>query len=85
MYEVFLATSAVKALRKIDRKTAVRIARNIQSLAQTARPQGCRKIVGAESSYRIRIGDYRIVYEIDDANLRVNVRAVGHRRDIYRN
>jgi mRNA interferase RelE/StbE len=56
----------------------------IADLAETPRPDGVRKIVGSEDAYRIRVGDYRIVYKIVDRVLTVFVVRVGHRKDVYR-
>lgn len=55
----------------------------IQRLADNPRPPGCRKIVGSENDWRIRVGDYRIVYEIDDSGHKVIVFHVKHRKDVY--
>ena len=54
----------------------------ILNLAENPRPNGCKKLVGRDG-YRIRIGNYRVIYEIFDAELLVDVIAVGHRKDIY--
>ena len=60
-----------------------RLAGVIASLADEPRPPGCRKLEGHSSRYRVRSGDYRIVYEVRDAELLVLVFFIGHRRDIY--
>lgn len=61
-----------------------RIASAIDALADDPRPSGCKKLVGSEHTYRIRVGDYRIVYDIQGAKLVVSVIRVRHRRDVYR-
>lgn len=61
-----------------------RIASAIDTLADDPTPYGCKKLVGSEHTYRIRVGDYRIVYEIQSAKLVVSVIRVRHRRDVYR-
>ena len=61
-----------------------RVFRRIDRLQVEPCPAGCRKLAGREGVYRIRVGDYRIIYQIEDAALLVLVIAVGHRRDIYR-
>ena len=57
---------------------------SIESLDSDARPSGCKKLVGSDHTYRIRIGDYRVVYDIHDDKLIVLVVRVRHRRDVYR-
>jgi len=84
MYEVTIETGAAKGLRKLPKETLQRIAQELRSLSQDARPPGCRKIVGSENAYRIRVGDYRIVYRVDERLNRVAVQAIGHRKDVYR-
>ena len=56
----------------------------IEDLADDPMPVGCKKLVGSEHTYRIRVGDYRIVYDIQNANLTVFVIRIRHRRDVYR-
>lgn len=55
----------------------------IRALGEISRPAGCRKLTGRDG-WRIRVGDYRVIYDIDDENRRVTVLHVGHRRDVYR-
>ncbi len=78
------AKSATKDLRGIDRQWIPRILTAIEGLGEEPRPVGCKKLAGAEHSYRIRVGDYRVVYEIQDDALLVFVIRVRHRRDVYR-
>jgi mRNA interferase RelE/StbE len=68
----------------LERPTQVRIAHAIDSLADDPRPRGAVKLAGDQDFYRLRAGDYRIIYSITDEKLIVLVIAVGHRRDIYR-
>jgi mRNA interferase RelE/StbE len=83
-YHVEIARSAVKDLRGIDRSWIPKIMATIESLESDPRPSGCKKLVGSEHTYRIRIGDYRVVYELRDDKLIVLVVRVRHRRDVYR-
>lgn len=83
-YRVELTPSAARQLRKLDPRDRVRVAAAIDLLASTPRPPNARKLVGIDDAWRVRTGDFRIVYEIDDGVLRILVLAVGHRRDIYR-
>jgi len=84
MYEVIVEAGAAKGLRRLPADVVRRIARQIRGLTADARPAGCRKLTESENAYRIRVGDYRIVYEVEDARRRVLVQAIGHRKDIYR-
>ena len=56
----------------------------MQPLAHHPRPDGCRKLQGSDDAYRIRVGDYRVIYTVDDAVLIVAVERVSHRREVYR-
>ena len=78
------ARSATKDLRGIDRKWIPKIVAEIAGLAEDPRPDGCKKLVGSEHTYRIRIGDYRVIYDIQDEILVVLIVRIRHRRDVYR-
>ena len=83
-YDVFIKPSALKELEAVgSKKDRQRIVRAILSLAQDPRPAGCRKLSGRDR-YRLRSGQYRIVYAVQDAILVVTIMKVGHRRDVYR-
>lgn len=83
-YTVQLAPAAKRQLRKLDRSIQERVVRGLDKLEKDPRPPGVEKMEGDESTYRIRMGEYRIVYEIRDKVLVVLVLKVGHRREIYR-
>ena len=83
-YAISFARSARKQLQVLDRALALRIVGRIESLAVTPRPVGCVKLEGGAGLWRIRVGDYRVIYEIDDDHRRIDVSAVRHRRDAYR-
>ena len=83
-YEIVLAPSAARALRKLDAQARLRIQAVVELLAEEPRPPGAKKLAGGEGEWRVRSGDYRVIYEIDDGVLVVLVLAVGHRREIYR-
>lgn len=83
MTRVEVAAAAVRQLRKLDRSAQRRVQAAIELLAAEPRPNGARKLVGGDGEWRVRTGDYRIVYEIHDNVLLVLVIAVGHRREIY--
>ncbi|MBI2957860.1 MAG: type II toxin-antitoxin system RelE/ParE family toxin [Chloroflexi bacterium] len=82
-YRVVIGSSAEKELKKTPALVRERIARKVLSLEDDPRPRGVRKLSGREE-YRIRVGDYRILYTIVDSEFLVTVLALGHRREIYR-
>lgn len=84
LYAVSFRRSAEKDLRRLDDATQRRILRAASGLAREPRPAGCRKLHGSESGFRIRVGDYRIVYTVDDEVLVVAIERVRHRREVYR-
>ena len=83
-YKVSVARSARKSLQAIDRQVSLRIITRLESLARNPRPPGCVKLEGGSQLWRIRIGAYRVVYEIDDKSRTVDVSVIRHRRDVYR-
>jgi len=82
-YRLVFRKSVTKDLRRLPRKDVARIVKCFQGLADNPRGRGCERLSG-EERYRVRVGVYRIVYEIKDDLLIVVVVKVGHRRDIYR-
>jgi mRNA interferase RelE/StbE len=84
MYRVLLERGAEKDLNRLDLETHNRVVAAIQALAANARPPGCRKLVGGKNDWRIRVGDYRVLYEIADEIRVVRVNRVRHRREVYR-
>lgn len=82
-YAITILRSAQKQLAKIDRKQQTSIISSIQQLSENPRPAGCKKLSG-RPAWRIRIGTYRVIYEIKDAELVILIVDIGHRRDIYR-
>jgi len=82
-YTVIILRSAQRQLARIDRQDQPRIISAIQALADDPRPPGCKKLTGRDA-WRIRVGVYRVIYEIDDDRLRVLVVAIGHRGGVYR-
>ena len=83
-YAVTFATSARKELERLDRQLVNRIFPAIESLAQNPRPARCIKLSGVQNRWRIRVGDYRVVYQIFDDDKVVDIVAVRHRREAYR-
>jgi mRNA interferase RelE/StbE len=83
-YRIDVAPRAERALRKLPITVQQSIDRLFKVLAENPRPPGCVKLVGEERAYRVRTGDYRVLYEIYDDRLVVLVVRVAHRRDVYR-
>lgn len=84
MYKLFIKRSAERDLRKLPITTLRQINRRILALRTNPRPPGVRKLAGALEGWRIRVGDYRIVYQIDDSTQTVTIVRVKHRREVYR-
>ncbi|MEO8625931.1 MAG: type II toxin-antitoxin system RelE/ParE family toxin [Candidatus Limnocylindrales bacterium] len=82
-YRLVFKRSAAKELEELPAKVRPRVVERVDALAGNPRPIGCEQLSG-EKKYRIRQGDYRIVYGIDDAALIVTIVKIGHRRDVYR-
>ncbi|MBV9788275.1 MAG: type II toxin-antitoxin system RelE/ParE family toxin [Chloroflexi bacterium] len=83
MYAVVIVRSAQKELARLPSADYARVLAAIDALAATPRPAGCVKLTGSEF-WRIRVGQYRVVYAIKDTELIVTVVKVGNRRDVYR-
>ena len=81
-YKLFIERAANKELSKISHKEQTRIINAIKNLSDNPRPAGVKKLTGRDA-WRIRIGSYRIIYEIQDDNLVILVVHIGHRKDIY--
>jgi mRNA interferase RelE/StbE len=84
IYQVTLAPAAARQLRKFDPQARRRIQAAIELLAADPRPPSATQLVGGAGEWRVRTGDYRIIYEIQDQQLVVLVLSVGHRREVYR-
>ena len=84
MYEVYLERAAERDLKRLSAEDFHGVIPHIKALTKNPRPSGCRKITGSKSDWRIRVGDYRILYEIDEKSKAVRVMRVRHRRDVYR-
>ncbi len=82
-YRITIKKSAAKELADIPKKDLPKIVKRIQTLAQNPRPHGSQKLSRKEQ-YRVRQGNYRIVYSVDDKVLAVDVVKIGHRREVYR-
>ncbi|MGV8073821.1 MAG: type II toxin-antitoxin system RelE/ParE family toxin [Syntrophobacteraceae bacterium] len=83
-YKVLLPDSIEHDVRKIGAKTLNRVMQAVRSLAEDPFPKICKKLKASHSTYRIRVGDYRIVYEVDSAEKTVTIFHIRHRKDVYR-
>jgi len=84
VYKVFITRTAEKQLKKLPVDLQRKIAAIIFSLSVEPRPFGSKRLSGSTSSYRIRAGDYRVIYDVYDQEVVVSVLKIGHRRDIYK-
>ena len=84
MFEIVLERTAEKDLRRLSDEVHDRVIEGISILAANPRPPGSKKLAGSKSNWRIRVGDYRVLYEIADIVRVVRVYRVRHRRDAYR-
>ena len=82
-HQIILPKSAQKALDRLPDEVSARIMDALEGLKNQPRPPGCKKL-RVENAWRIRVGDYRVIYEIHDKGLQVVVVAIGHRREVYR-
>jgi mRNA interferase RelE/StbE len=83
-YQVEWKTSALGDLKRLDRQVVPRIVAAVDSLATNPLPDGVRKLQGSQRSYRLRVGTYRVIYELHESRLAVVIVRVRHRKDAYR-
>ena len=83
-YAISVKRSAAKALARVPKRWRERIVTAVHTLKEEPRPDGCKKLKGSPVLYRIRVGDYRVVYEIKDEVLRVLIIRIAHRSKAYR-
>jgi mRNA interferase RelE/StbE len=84
VYEVYIEKAAENDLKRLPTTTFQRVIPHIKSLSENPRPSGCRKLTGSKNDWRIRIGDYRVLYEIDEKAKAVRIMRVRHPREVYR-
>ncbi|QRR02653.1 type II toxin-antitoxin system RelE/ParE family toxin [Dyadobacter sandarakinus] len=82
-YQIVILKTAQKEIKKLQTPTAEKIFTTIRTLATDPRPSGCKKLVATKNSYRIRVGNFRILYTIEDQIKIVEVSGVKHRREAY--
>jgi len=83
-YKVRFTKSAEKDLRRIEESQVFSVMEKIEALSVNPRLEGTKKLVGSEAAYRLRVGDYRVIYTIDDGIKIVQIDRVRHRKDAYR-
>ena len=83
-YTIEFTTSAERDFKSLDRALQRRIASRIDALSTDPYPAGVRKLQGEPDLFRIRVGDYRVIYRVDGKRVRVLIVKVGHRREVYR-
>ena len=83
-YKIVFKSKVEKDLRKIDRQFIPDILKQIEKLQGNPRPSNSRKLIDSTISYRLRIGDYRVVYQVDDSSKLVEIYLVRHRKDVYK-
>jgi mRNA interferase RelE/StbE len=84
VHDVLIERTAERDLKSLPTAVFDRLLPRIKALADNPRPAGCHKLAGSKNDWRIRIGDYRVVYEIDDFRKQVKIFRVRHRREVYR-
>lgn len=83
-YQIEIKSSASRELEKLDRQMVARVVDAIQGLADNPYPQGVRKLAGFDRTYRVRVGDYRVLYTIHEKKLVIEIIRIAHRKDVYR-
>ncbi|NCD43059.1 MAG: type II toxin-antitoxin system RelE/ParE family toxin [Bacteroidia bacterium] len=83
-YRIDWKASALRELKRLDRKIVPRIITSVEALSSNPFPSGVKKLHGGESTFRIRIGDYRVIYEVSSNHLIVEIARIRHRKDVYK-
>ena len=83
LYRIAWKHSAIKELKYLPKEVLVRILQAVEQLAENPSPAGVKKLVGSESTYRIREGSYRVVFTVAPSSLGIEITRVGHRKDVY--
>ena len=82
-YSIEVKPTARKELEALPDNVLARVVRKLEALAETPRPAGCKKLKGCKDHWRVRVGDWRVVYIIDDTAEVVSVTRIAHRREVY--
>lgn len=84
MYEILIERAAERDLKRLSAENFHLVIPHIKALTKDPRPKGSRKLFGSKDDWRIRVGDYRVIYEIHDQAKEIRVMKVRHRREVYR-
>lgn len=84
MYKLTIKPSALKEIKRLAERAKSRVKKAIERLMSEPRPRGVRKIVGGDDIFRLRVGDYRVIYHIDDAERKIRIIAIRKRDEVYR-
>jgi mRNA interferase RelE/StbE len=84
-WRVLISQRAKRMLRRLPKPLKQRLAQTFDDLAHNPRPPGCKKLSGGDQLYRVRVGDWRVIYAIEDEQLIVLIITLGPRQDVYRN
>jgi mRNA interferase RelE/StbE len=82
-YKVTFKASVAKDLKRLDRLAAHRVLRAVESLRENPFPTSSKKLIGSEHTFRIRVGDYRVIYIVNKQGREIEIQRVRHRRDVY--
>jgi len=83
-YRVTITSTAVKERKRLDTTSRKRVDAALVNLLENPRPHGAKKLAGSQHDWRVRVGDYRILYEVDDSGRLITVWRIAHRREVYR-
>lgn len=83
MYNITFKRSTVKELKKIPQNEQIKILKAINSLSENPHPNGHKKLIGGDIAFRIRIGNYRVIYNVYENELVIEVIRIGHRKNVY--
>lgn len=83
-YQIQFSAAAAKELKKLPKEVQLRLGKKILLLSDDPRPPGIKALQGQADILRLRIGDYRVIYQVNDENTLIRILKIGHRREIYR-
>jgi mRNA interferase RelE/StbE len=83
-YKIAFSKSANKELSRLPKNIYLKVEVSIDGLIENPRPSGCKKLVGSKNTYRIRVADYRIIYDVYDDIIEILIIKIGHRKDVYK-
>jgi mRNA interferase RelE/StbE len=83
-YKVAFSKSAHKELSRLPKNIYLKVEVSVDGLIENPRPSGCKKLVGSKNTYRIRVADYRIIYDVNDDIIEILIIKIEHRKDVYK-